>query len=212
MKRQRPLQVKEIKILNKRLSYLDKRLKRMVRFLVIWTLLALAAGIFAYSRIERTHNTSAVVVTAVVYVGIGIWVFVGEYFGQRRQRKSIRFLKRKNLVTSVEVNSDRYYELVEEDDEGVYYLFQLPDDKIFSFGGQDFYANKKFPSNRFEIVEGRGFNNEIILLEIFAYGNKIQPIQTITGQQKWNMMNNPNYPPPHELTVVEGKIEDYFTS
>lgn len=72
-------------------------------------------------------------------------------------------------MTSIQVKTTEYYELAEEEDEGVYYLFQIHPDKILSFGGQDFYPTKKFPNSDFEIVEGRCTDGEIILLETYCY-------------------------------------------
>lgn len=210
LKRERSLQDKELKILDKRLNQLDKNFKRHIRFLLIWTLLAFAVGTFAYFKIDTKNEVLLLVATIAIYIGIGAWVTGKEYLKQRKERKSIAFLKDKNLVTAVEVNSDLYYELKEQEDEGVYYLFQLPDNKVFSFGGQDFYPNKKFPSDKFEVVEGRGLNNEILLLETFSYGKKIMPTRVIAGQEKWNLLNNPTYPDPEKLTVVDGRIENYL--
>jgi hypothetical protein len=208
--RQRPLQDKELKILDKRLKQLDKNFKRQLRFLLIWTLLALAIGTFAYFRMDTTNDVLLLVVTVAIYEGIAVWVVGKEYLSQQKEKKSIAFLKSKNLVTAVEVSSDLYYELKEEEDEGVYYLFQLPNNKVFSFGGQDFYPSKKFPSDKFEVVEGRGLNDEILLLETFCYGKKIKPTRVIAGHEKWNLFNSPNYPDPEKLTVVDGRIEEYL--
>jgi hypothetical protein len=210
LKLQRPLQDKELKILDKRLNQLDKNFKRHIRFLLIWTLLAIVVGIFAYYKINTNQDVLWLAVTVAVYIGIAIWVVGEEYVKQRKERNSIAFLKKQNVVTAVEVHSDTFYELKEEDDEGVYYLFQLPDNKVFSFGGQDFYPNKNFPSDKFEIVEGRGPNGEVVLLETFSYGKKIKPSRIITGQEKWDMFNSPNYPDPENLTVVDGRIEHYL--
>lgn len=159
---------------------------------------------------DTTNDVLWLVMAIAVYVGIAVWVVGKEYLSQQNERKSIVFFKNKNLVTAIEVNSDLYYELKEEEDEGVYYLFQLPNNKVFSFGGQDFYPSKKFPSDKFEVVEGRGLNNEILLLETFCYGKKIKPARVIAGQEKWNLLNSPNYPDPEKLSVVDGRIEDYL--
>jgi hypothetical protein len=210
LKLQRPLQDKELKILDKRLKQLDKNFKRQIRFLLIWTLLALVVGTFAYFKMDTTNEVLLLFGTVAIYIGIGVWVTGKEYLKQQKERKSISFLKNKNLVTVVEVNSDIYYELKEEEDEGVYYLFQLSDNKVFSFGGQDFYPNKRFPSDKFEVVEGRGLNNEILLLETFSYGKKIKPTHVIAGQEKWHLLNGSSYPDPEKLTVVDGRIEDYL--
>ncbi|MBX2921011.1 MAG: hypothetical protein KF746_02375 [Chitinophagaceae bacterium] len=124
--------------------------------MLIWTSLAFAVGIFAYFKISTTNELFLLLTTVVIYIAIGVWVTGKEYLKLQKDRRSIVFLKNKNLVTVIEVASDLYYELKEQEDEGAYYLFQLPNNKVFSFGGQDFYPNKKFPSYKFEIVEGRG--------------------------------------------------------
>ena len=178
--------------------------------MLIWTLVAFAVGIFAYFKMDTTNEILLLFATIAIYIAIGVWVTGKEYLKQQKDRRSIAFLKNKNLVTVIEVNSDLYYELKEQEDEGVYYLFQLPNNKIFSFGGQDFYPSKKFPSDKFEVIEGRGSNNEVILLEVFSYGKKIKPVQVFVGQDKWNIINNPNYPDPERLTIVDGRIEDYL--
>lgn len=210
LKLQRPLKDKELKILDKRLKQLDKNFKRQTRFLLIWTLLAFAVGIFAYFKMDTTNKALLLFATVAIYIGMGVWVTGKEYLKQQKERKNIAFLKSKNMVTVVEVSSDFYYELKEQEDEGVYYLFQLPDNKVFSFGGQNFYPSKKFPSDNFEIVEGRGLNNEVLMLETFSYGKKIKPARVIAGQEKWNLLNSPIYPDPQKLTVVDGRIEDYL--
>lgn len=176
----------------------------------IWTLLALVVGTFAFSKMDTSQEVLLLFATTVIYISIGVCVVGKEYLKQQKVRKSITFLKSKNKITVVEVSSGKYYELKEEQDEGVYYLFQLDNNKVFSFGGQDFYPNKRFPSDKFEIIEGRGLYNEILLLETYCYGKKIHPTRIITGQEKWNMLNSPNYPDPGLLTVAEGRIEDYL--
>ena len=178
--------------------------------MLIWTLLAFAVGIFAYFKMDTTNKALLLFATVAIYIGMGVWVTGKEYLKQQKERKNIAFLKSKNMVTVVEVSSDFYYELKEQEDEGVYYLFQLPDNKVFSFGGQNFYPSKKFPSDNFEIVEGRGLNNEVLMLETFSYGKKIKPARVIAGQEKWNLLNSPIYPDPQKLTVVDGRIEDYL--
>jgi hypothetical protein len=32
----------------------------------------------------------------------------------------------------------------------------------------------------------------------------------IAAQEKWNLLNDSNYPDPAKLTVVDGRIEDYL--
>jgi len=114
-------------------------------------------------------------------------------------------------VTSIKGVSTDYIELSEVEDEGVYYIFQLPDNKIFSFGGQDFYPTKSFPNDNFEIAICYGENDEIVLLETYNYGNKLLPKSKITGEKKWNLLSNTNYPDPDKFTIVEGRLADLET-
>lgn len=98
--------------------------------------------------------------------------------------------------------------LDESDDEGVYYLFQLSDNTVFSFGGQDFYPSEDFPSDNFEIVEGRGVKGEILLLELYNYGSKIEPAKTFKANENRGLLEKLAYPDPEKLTVISGTIED----
>ncbi len=189
---------------------MDRNFRKQIRFLIVWTLVALLVGTYAFFKMNTKDEILLLAGTVAVYIGIGIWGVGKEYVKQNRKRKSIAYLKDKNLVTVVEVTSDKYYYLEEQEDEGDHYLFQLDDNNVFSFGGQDFYPNEKFPSDRFEIVEGRGIGNEVLLLEIFNYGMKIEPMKMITGKEKWNLLNKPTYPDPYKLTVTGGKIEDFL--
>jgi len=206
MKQQRELQIKELKKLDRQLKQSDKNYKRAKRVFLIWTLIAVALGTLA---LIKDSGGTAGIITFTALVGIGIWIFNDAHIKQQRTRESISFLKSKNLLTSVVVHSDKFYQLKEVNDEGEHYLFQLDNNSVFSFGGQDFYPRKKFPSDRFEIVEGRGINDEILLLEIYSSGNKVQPARVISGQEKLDLLANPNYPDPDKLTVVEGRIEDF---
>jgi hypothetical protein len=208
MKFERPLQEKELNKLNRRLDQLNIKRRNKVRFLVIWTLLALIVGTIAYFNIDP-QVVIVLYLTVAAYIGVGVWVVIEQQVDGNREKKSIAFLKSKNLVTVVQVRSDTFYVLDEEDDEGIYYLFQLENDKVFSFGGQDFCEDDNFPSDKFEIVEGRGIKNEILILETFVQGKKIQPKQIIRGKEKWDILGSSHYPDPDKLTIADGRIEDY---
>jgi hypothetical protein len=172
--------------------------------------LALIVGVITYYKID-TRLTNLLMVI-IGYMPIQIWMVVEQRAKRKAKIKTINYLKSKNLITVVEVHSDSFYLLEEDDDEGVFYLFQLPDNKILSFGGQDFYEDERFPNNNFEIVEGRGINNEILIYEVYIHGDKIQPKKIISGKEKWDLLNSKDYPNPEKLTVVDGKIEDYISN
>ena len=207
----RPLSDKEIKILRQNLKQLDKRKSFQVKFLIGWTILAVIVGSVFYFKLETTNEHYLLVGTVVIYVLIGVWIFTEFYIKQNRQRKKIDFVFKDNKVKSIKVLSTDYIELSEVEDEGLHYLFQLPNDKILSFGGQDFYPTKKFPSDNFEIALCYDPNNEIILLEKFVYGDKLTPKIKITGQKKLDLIGSPSYPDPEKFTIIGGQLENIET-
>jgi hypothetical protein len=207
----RPLSDKEIKILRQNLKQLDKRKSFQVKFLFVWTILAVIVGSIFYFKLETTKEYYLLVGTVVIYALIGVWSFTELYLKQNRQRKKIDFVFKDNKVKSIKVISTDYIELSEVEDEGVHYLFQLPNDKILSFGGQDFYPTKKFPSDNFEIALCYGPKNEILLLEKFVYGDKLSPKMKITGLNKLDLIGNPSYPDPEKFTIIDGQLENIET-
>lgn len=153
LKLQRPLQEKEIKVLNNRLKQLDKNFKRQKRVLLVWTLLALAIGTIAFFGMDKKSDIILLFVTIAIYIGIGVWEFGKDYFKQLSDRNSITYLKNKNLVTAIEVDSDKYYELKEEDDEGVYYLYQLHTTKYSHLVDKTFIPQKNFPLTNLKLLK-----------------------------------------------------------
>jgi hypothetical protein len=205
---ERPLSDKEIKILRQDLKRLDKRKSFQIKFLVGWTLLAIIVGTFVYFRLETTTELYLLIGTVVIYILIGLWSFMETYLKQKKVRKNIDFVFETNKVKLIKVIATDYIELSEVEDEGVNYLFQISDNKILSFGGQDFYPTKNFPSDNFEIAVCNGEKGEIALLETYNYGKKIQPKRKITGQQKWDLIGSVNYPDPDKFAIINGQLEN----
>lgn len=210
MQFQRPLQKKELGIINSRLRQFAVVRKRQNRFLVIWVLIALIVGSFAFFRMTPQGDIFILVVTVLIYIGIGFWIVYEQRKKEKGEEGSLHYLKDKNLVTSTVVKSVQYYQLTETYDEGDYYLFQLEHNKVLFFGGQDFYPTETFPSGDFEIVEGFGIKNELLLLEIYNNGIRTAPLLEITGQQKWDLLENSNWPDLKKITIVGGQIQDYI--
>lgn len=205
MKTERTLSVEEIKVLENQLKRLDKNIRFQVLLLIGWTVLAIVIGAAIYDKDTTLYEVIGFV---VVYTLIGVWSFLEIYLKQNKRRKNIRFVKSNNKVTSIKVVSTDYIELSEAEDEGVYYFFQLANDKILSFGGQDFYPTEMFPSDNFEIAICYGQKDEIALLEINNYGNKILPKSTIIGDKKWDLLSNSKYLEPNKFTIVDGRLLD----
>jgi len=208
---ERPLSDKEIKTLKQDLKRLDKRKSFQIKFLVGWTLLAILVGTYVYFRLDTTIELYLLIGTVIIYILIGVWGFMETYLKQKRERKNIDFVFATNKVKSIKVIATDYIELSEVEDEGVNYLFQISDNKILSFGGQNFYPIKNFPSDNFEIVICKGQKGEIVLLETYNYGKKIQPNRKITGQQKLDLIGSANYPNSDNFVIIAGQLENIET-
>ena len=205
---ERPLSDKEVKALKQDLKRLDKRKSFQVKFLAGWTLLAMIVGTYFYFRLDTTSELYLLIGTVVVYILIGVWSFMETYLKQKKVRKNIDFVFETNKVKSIKVITADFIELSEVEDEGVNYLFQISDNKILSFGGQEFYPTKNFPSDNFEIAVCNGEKGEVVLLETYNYGKKIQPKRKITGQQKWDLIGSVNYPNPDKFAIIDGQLEN----
>ena len=208
MKIDRPLSEKEHKILDKELKQLDKNQRFQIRYLAGWSLLAIVVGTFVYFRLENPTELYMLIGTVVIYILIGVWVFVESFSKLNKRRKSIEYVKAVNKVTVYQVTSIEYIQLSEQDYEGVFYMFQLANDKILTFGGQDFYPTKSFPSDNFEIAICYGPKKEIVLLEKYNYGKKLKPKLKIAGKPKWDIIASAKYVGPDYVNIISGRLED----
>jgi hypothetical protein len=201
---ERELGKKELSILDKRLNQINAIRRRQINMLIGWTTLGIIVATYFYFQHDFKTEHYAMI---FIYVMIGFWSFFEIFISQNKERKNINFVKSENKVSIIKVISKEYIEFSEEEDEGVYYLFQLDNNKILSFGGQDFYPNKKFPSNNFEVAVCYGKQNEIVLLETYNYGDKLLPLIKITGEKKSKLMNSKKYPNPDTFTIIDGQLD-----
>lgn len=205
MKVERQLSGQEIKTLDKRVNDILKRKTRLTKFLLFWTGATILGGLIAAFSLDISLLI-LVIIVATAFLGIGLWTYFDSKLPLDKELKGIKNLRTKNLVTSIQVKTTDYCELTEEEDEGVYYLFQIQPDKILSFGGQDFYPSKKFPNSDFEIVEGKSNDGQIILLETYCHGDKIKPTKKIKGKEKWDLLEKIN---PDKFEIINGRLEQY---
>lgn len=207
LKKNRPLTKNEANFLDKEFKQIKKRLKSQFKFLLGYSLLAIFLGSFVFFKLDSRTELYLLIGTVIVYILIGVWNFLENYFKIKNQLKNIGFAKDSNNIISIKVTSDQYIELSEIEDEGVHYLFQLADNQILSFGGQDFYPSNKFPSDNFEIAICYGENEEIVFLKTYNFGKKLEPVFKITGKKKWNLFSNANYPDPNKFTIIKGNLD-----
>ncbi len=205
MKTERQLSGQEIKTLDKRVKDIGKRKSRLTKFIIFWTLTCLVIGTIASFYVDRELWT-LLIVTVLIFISIGLWSYFESKSPFDNQLKGIEELKIRNLVTSIQVKTTEYYELTEEEDEGIYYLFQVQPNKILSFGGQHFYPSKKFPNSDFEIVEGKTSNGQIVLLETYCHGDKIKPIKKIKGKAKWDLLQKFDI---DKFEIMDGQLKTF---
>lgn len=208
--------MKTFRVLNKKeLDYLQRELQRnkkqfisYVKFISGWILLSLIIGVIAFLNIDNKLRV-------YLYAAIGIYIAIGlrVFFQQTRQlnkaTKRFEFVEQQNQITSIVVRSTSYIQLSETEDEGVFYLFQLDADNILSFGGQEFYPSKNFPSSDFEIAIAYGPIGEIVTARKYVSGEKLQPMLLLKGEEKWNLLSKASYPDPEKFTIIPGRLENY---
>lgn len=204
---ERPLLDKEIKILKLTLKQLDKKRSVHMKFLIGWTLLVAVIATLAWFMIALNDRSNLLFV-AVIYILIGFWSFTEAYLKQFRIRKDIGFAFASNKGSYIKVTATEYIEISETDDEGVFYLFQIAENKILLFGGQDFYPTQKFPSDDFEIVICYGQKRRIVLSEVYVLGNKIYPKIKITGEKRLAYIQHLNYPEPGKFTIINDRLSN----
>ena len=205
MKIERQLSRQEIKTLDKRVKDIGKRRVRLRKFILGWIILCLFVGTISSFYVDP-GLWIILIGTVAIFIAIGFWSYFESKSPFEKELKGIEDLRARNQVTSIQVKTTEYYELAEEEDEGVYYLFQIHPDKILSFGGQDFYLTKKFPNSDFDIVEGRSSDGEIILLETYCHGDKIKPTKKIEGKKKWDLLHRIN---PDKFEFIDGRLEGF---
>ena len=208
MQTERPLSDREIKILKKDLKRLNNLKSLQIKFLVGWSLLAIIVGTFVYFKLDTITEIYLLFATVVVYILIGFWSFMALFLKQKKERKNIDYVFATNKVKSIKLTATYYIELPEVEDEGVYYFFQISENEILALGGQEFYPTNNFPSDNFEIAICNGQKGELVLLETNNYGKKTHPKRKITGQQKWDLLKNQNYPAPDNFLIIDGQLDN----
>lgn len=203
----RELTSKEVKKIGRASDSIKLKKSFQVRFLVGWIVTALIIGVISFFHLKTAQEHYLLLLCALIYISIGFRVFYKQIVTLNKEKAGFNFVLAENKAKFIRLRAERYIELPEHEDEGVHYLFQLADDRILSLGGQDFYPNKHFPSDDFEVVLCTDANSKVLMLEIYNYGKKIKPLIKIKGKEKWDLLASANFPDPENFTVIEGQLE-----
>ncbi|MBA2611092.1 MAG: hypothetical protein H0U95_03915 [Bacteroidetes bacterium] len=178
----RPLNIQDIETLDDDIRLINKRQKFQIKYFSGYAALVIIGSTWAYFKID-SGNFWVWVFTSIGFFVAGLWGFLEMFLEDNKALKRIEWLKNENKVISIIVKSTDYIEIPEHEDEGDYFLFQLLDNKILYFGGQEFTTSDTFPNSNFEIVIARDPKNKIVLLNKYDFGDKISPKIKLTKSQ-----------------------------
>ena len=170
-------------------------------------MIVLAGVLYVISK-RGENDPNWVFLFILIFVGIGLWVYVEEVLKIQKRYRDIEFLKNKNRVSSISVKSEKCWELPEEGDEGIYYLFELENHTTVLIGGQEFYSPRKFPNSHFEIVQGQGKKGNLVLEKIINYGQKLAPEKKVIGDKKWAILEKfLQHSPESSFPIIDAELE-----
>lgn len=99
------------------------------------------------------------------------------------------------MVQSIQVKSDSIVELIENEDEGACYVFDVSDGQLFLLQGQLFYSDEDFPNSDMELVYGLrpwGFMTR------YCRGQRLKPVQRL--RRVWTL-------PYDDFHVFNGSVD-----
>ncbi len=178
----RPLNTQDIETLDGDIRQIHKRQKFAIKYFAGYTVLVIIFSTWGYFKIDP-ENFGAWLFTTIGFFVAGLWGFLEMYRKDNKALKRIDWLKNENKVLSIVVKSSDFIAIPEHEDEGDYFLFQLPDNKIVYVGGQEFSNSDTFPNNNFEIVIATDPKKKIVLLNKYDLGDKIAPKIKLTKTQ-----------------------------
>jgi hypothetical protein len=179
----RPLNTQDIETLDGDIRQIHKRQKFAIKYFTVYAILVIIGSTWAYFKIDA-DNFVPWLITSIGFLVAGLWGFLEMYLKDNKALKRIAWLKSENKVLSIVVKSNDFLAIPEHDDEGDYFLYQLPDNKIVYVGGQEFSNSDTFPNNNFEIVIATDPKKKIVLLNKYDFGDKIAPKIKLTKMQR----------------------------
>lgn len=141
----------------------------------------------------------------LVYVGIMLWVYWDSIRTTRRRVAQLQGTLTKNQVQVIHVQTEEMVELIEIEDEGAGYFFQVTPNKVLYLGGQEYYPTGKFPNSDFELVTIVDANDLPIAFQIVCHGQKLKPSRTIDKTAKLKLLDSDRY--SQDLEVITGRLE-----
>ncbi len=134
---------------------------------------------------------------------------INEHFSdlKKRNKKELEDFFDSYSVWIFHCKAEKCIMLPEEINEGDSYLFQTDSNQILWFGMERDFKRRnkdkyeKFPNSEFEIVSVFNSNVELVFQEIHIFGNKLEPLRKITGNEKKQLLRKSGIvkPPPRDI-------------
>lgn len=211
MVEKRQINVAERKLLIAEIKRLEKDLGRklnwkMIIILIIVTFLS-AIHIYYYDD----SNWSLLSKLLVGICPVGIWIVIeNKYKGKKKEVSRLNELKEinnRNAIEVIRIIADRIIQFEQQDDEGVLFLIETRDERIYLDDEQWLIPHpRKFPCTGFDIYLDKNFSYAIGR-KVYCIGKKIDPIK-IPAKIKWKLFEN-EY--PADLTRESRTIDEILS-
>jgi len=122
-----------------------------------------------------------------------------------QMRVGLESARRRNTARVFDIRSRAFAELEEVEDEGACYAFEIDGPRLVFIVGQQYYAEAKFPSHDFSLVEVLDESGRAASEHIEKRGPRAEPARVIPAATKLGLR------PPDHLEVLEGSVDDVET-
>jgi hypothetical protein len=119
-----------------------------------------------------------------------------------QMRVGLESARRHNRARVFDVRSRAYAEFEEVEDEGACYAFEIDGPRLVFIVGQQYYAEAKFPSLDFSLVEILDESGRVASEHLEKRGRRAKPARVIPAATKLALR------PPEHLEAVEGSVDD----
>lgn len=204
---ERALTEEERQELNNRIIAFDKRRRGYIKYVLAYEVIVSLVAIYIYNQMDKEWMW-LFIFSVVAFVGIGLWgtydnIKTNNHFRKRQQEYLLA-----DTVVSILVTVDKYYASDEIDDEGEYYIFQLPDNKLLSIIDIGFFEFESFPGSNFELTVLKNERGEVDFFNVEVYGETPLPHKSITGKAKEAFYNSRFCPDNDTYAIVDGNLDD----
>ncbi len=202
----RPLNKKEVRLLRWAIGLRQRRHRKSAKRMATWgvTVFAFFWGItLVATRLDGKGPEwylSGLIWLAIL-LPLLLWAYRDVRCDLARSVECFEGALRANTAHVFRIQSERFIELEEEEDEGACYAFELSSGRIVFVVGQEYYPSKRFPNSNFELVEIGGDEENSALEFIEKNGRKIAPFRTISADRKAQLRL------PGHLEMLEGELD-----